>query len=138
MLLHNSPFYKALTLHWETFSLVSLIFSASSGFFHCQRVIFAELLLYQYLTLFVYWGQLKLIYNDFWCIHNLINILEYNLHVYLLLAFLSFHNVLYQNQMVGHKSFFIDNDVIILNKTFWLIIFFGFIPFWIVNLIWIN
>ena len=40
------------------------------------------------------------------CIHNLTNILWYNLHLDLLLIFLSLCIILYLNQLVDHRSFF--------------------------------
>ena len=77
-------FYNTVTLPWE--NLVSLTFSkivktkadwglpsAFSSLIN-QRILFVELLLDQNLILFFYLNQLLLTYNDFWYIHNLIDI----------------------------------------------------------------
>ena len=56
------------------------------------QVIFVELLFDQHLILF--------------------------LHLILLLTFLFLYIFLYQNQWVGHRSFSIDNNVVIIDNTF--------------------
>ena len=138
-----------VTLPWENFKIltsfrwffnkhtliipVPVALDCYLVFLIVQQILFAKLLSDQNLILFLCLNQLLLIYNDFWYIHNLTNILLYNLHLVLLLTFLFLNIVLYQNQWVGHKGFFRWWWRLILNKTFRKII-----PFRIIILIWIN
>ena len=84
-----------------------------------QRILFAELLSDHHVILFVNLNQLLSIYNKLWCSNNLTNILQYNLYLVLLLTFLFLRIVLYQNWWGGHRSFSVDDDIIILDNTFW-------------------
>ena len=134
MVLHNLPSFIRL-LHFLEKSLVSRfwVFLKSlkqpsimchqhlhhQYFLIVAQVIFVELLFDQHLILFLYLNQLLLVYNDFWCINNLINILYYSLHLIQLLTFLFLYIFLYQNQWVGDRSFSIDNNVVIIDNTFW-------------------
>ena len=63
-------------------------------FFIGQYILFFELLLDQNLILFVYSNQLQLVYSDFCCNYNPANILQYNLHCGLSLAFIFLRIVL--------------------------------------------
>ena len=129
---------KSLNQTWSFHGLYLLSYSFYLVFLIVQWIIFAELLLDQHLILLVYSNQLLLISNDFHCIHNPPNILQYDFRLVLLLIFLFLQIFLCQNQLVGHKGFSINNDTINLDNTFWQIISFGFIPFWVIILIWIN
>ena len=117
---------------------LSAALSLSSRFLVVQRILFIELLLDQHLILFVYLNQQLLIYNYFLCNHNLTNILKCNLHLVLLLIFYFLHIVLYLNQLIDHKVFSIDDNIIIFDYVFWYIIFSCIKSFSIVSFICIN
>ena len=108
-----------LTLWWQNFSQVlftfSKIFKAKidcplppstftlSSFLNCSInficwIAFGSISNSFFLDL----NQLLSIYDDFWCIDNPANILQYNLHLTLFLPFLFLHIVLHHNQWTGH------------------------------------
>ena len=69
------------------------------------------------------------VYINFWCIHNLTNILWNSLHLPLLLTFLFLVSFYIRINLLIIKVLSTDNDVIVLNNTSWQVIPHGTIPF---------
>ena len=119
LLLHNSPSFKR-PLHFLEKLLVpflcfiskivkanidSLAANAWSEFCNYPTNSICRIAIGSASNFFVYSNKLIQVYNYFLRIHNPTNILQYNL-CHFLLTFLFLRRVLYQQWLVGHKSFF--------------------------------
>ena len=104
----------------ENFNLLICVNPLSVFFLIAQQILFAEFRLYQHLILPLYLSRLLLVYDDFLCIHNLTNFLQYSLHLGLSFTYLFLCISLYQTQWDGLviEVFSINHDIVVLDNTF--------------------